>query len=59
MLKNFTQWLKLVLCLREPTEEERVREMRMVAYRMRPYDQRLARELEIMADKAEASLEAK
>jgi hypothetical protein len=59
MWKNFTHWLKLVLALREPTEAERVREMRVVANRMRPYDQRLSRELEIMADKAEADLETK
>ena len=59
MWQRFTHWLKLVLLLREPTAEERVQQMRMVAYRMRPYDQRLSRELEILADRAEADLETK
>ena len=57
MLQKFTHWLKLVLCLREPSPEERVQEMRIVARHMRRYDERLGRELEIMADKAEQRLE--
>ena len=57
MWKRLLEWLKLVLALREPTAHERVQEARHCARVLRQFDSRLARELEVQADKLEAELD--
>lgn len=52
-MKSFMHWLKLVFCLREPTPEENVLQLRAAAKKMRAYNLQTAERLEQMASDAE------